>query len=312
MQDQNPKIVSYTSAFFTLIGFGILAIVIAAFISIPIWTAMTGKPFSAMAGRLDPADANAQKIIQLISALVGFFLPAFLAARLIVKKPFRLLGFQQRFELKQVGLVVLIMIATLFTADSLAWLTQKIPLSPSLKKSFDVLEKSYYEQIKVILGNNNLLNIISSFLLLAVVPAICEETMFRGGLQNFLSRATKNPWLAIIIISIIFSAIHFSFYGFLVRTLAGVVLGAIFYYTGSLWLSIIAHFFNNALAIGQFYVMKQQGKSLDEAVNEQSSFGFWGILALPFLILFLWRLKKASLPQTVYDQQPINNFPDGI
>src|SRR5437762_10427942 len=128
-----------------------------------------------------------------------------------------------------------------------------IPITESLKLKFTKMEADYNKQVEAIIGLNNAGEYILALIIMAFLPALCEETLFRGGLQNFLTRSTRNPWLSILIVSILFSAVHFSFYGFLPRVFLGIVLGLIYYYTGSLWLSILAHFANNAIAVSQFY-----------------------------------------------------------
>jgi uncharacterized protein len=121
-----------------------------------------------------------------------------------------------------------------------------------------------------------------------MAPAMFEELFFRGGVQNLLQRSTNKPWLSIIVSSVIFSAIHLSFYGFLPRFALGMVLGMFFYYSGSLWLPILGHFFQNAMVVTQLYIYQKQGKSVEDAMNE--TFPLWwgliGIAALFFLFSF--------------------------
>ena len=129
--------------------------------------------------------------------------------------------------------------------------------------------------------------------IMAFLPALCEETLFRGGLQNFLTRGTNNPWFSILVVSILFSLAHFSFYGFLSRVFLGIVLGALFHYSGKLWLCILAHFINNALAITLLYIYTQQGKPLQQAMKQDAT-SFWGILAVPVVIGLFIVFKNAS------------------
>jgi membrane protease YdiL (CAAX protease family) len=147
--------------------------------------------------------------------------------------------------------------------------------------------------VEAIIGLNNVGEYIIALIVMAFLPALCEETLFRGGLQNFLTRSTKMPWLSIIIVSILFSLAHFSFYGFLSRLFLGAILGLLYHYSGRIWLNILAHFFNNAFAITALYVYKLQGKSLEEAISEKTS-TFWGILALPIIIILLIAFKKIT------------------
>src|SRR5437762_10982818 len=137
-----------------------------------------------------------------------------------------------------------------------------IPITESLKLKFTKMEADYNKQVEAIIGLNNAGEYILALIIMAFLPALCEETLFRGGLQNFLTRSTKMPWLSIIIVSLIFSAAHFSYYGFLSRVFLGIVLGLLYQYSGRIWLNIIAHFFNNAFALTAVYIYKMQGKPL--------------------------------------------------
>ena len=78
------------------------------------------------------------------------------------------------------------------------------------------------------------------------MPAVFEELAFRGALQPLLIKATGKPWVGIAIASVIFSAIHFQFYGFLPRVFLGALFGWFAYRSGSLLPGMLAHFVNNA------------------------------------------------------------------
>src|SRR5205085_7435623 len=126
---------------------------------------------------------------------------------------------------------------------------------------------------------NSLPRYILSLFIIALLPAIFEETFFRGGLQNFLTRWFKSPWVAILLTSIIFSIIHLSYYGFFVRFALGVILGFIFYYSGSLWLSILFHLLFNGLQVTALYAFSQSG-SAKVIKDPEQNFPLWmGIIA---------------------------------
>src|SRR5438045_8080990 len=95
MYDSNSKGISYTAGFFILIAFCVAGLVIGTLVSIPIWTAMTGKSIMAMTDA-DPADGNAFKVIQVVSTLVGFFIPVIVTAALMNRKPYKLIGFTKK------------------------------------------------------------------------------------------------------------------------------------------------------------------------------------------------------------------------
>ncbi|MFI5133136.1 MAG: type II CAAX prenyl endopeptidase Rce1 family protein [Chitinophagales bacterium] len=310
MYDSNSKGISYTAGFFILIGFVVAGLFAAALISIPVWTNMTGTSFDAMQKEMDnPAYADAAKVIQIITAFVGFFLPAVLTAFLLNKKPAKLLGFSGKIKLGETALVIAIMIAGLIVSLFLAYLTQQIPIPASWKETFNAWEDNYNGSAESIMGLNNFGEYLVTLFMLGVLPAVCEETFFRGGLQNFLTRSTKMPWVSIIIVSILFSAVHASYYGFLSRVLLGILLGIIYQYSGRIWLNILGHFINNAVAITWIYFQVLQGHSLKEAMNGETSMGWViaGIILVPVLIFLLWWFKKTSIARHLHESVVVEN-----
>ncbi len=84
---------------------------------------------------------------------------------------------------------------------------------------------------------------------IAIIPAIAEELLFRGVLQNLISRLTGRKVLAVWITAFLFSLIHMQFFGFIPRFFLGLIMGYLYLWSGSLWLPIAAHFANNAGAV---------------------------------------------------------------
>lgn len=298
MYDSHSKGISYTAGFFMLIGFAIASTFLAGILSMPIWSAMTGESVLKIEeGLLNPANANAVKVIQIITSIVGFLLPALLTAQLMNRRPMKLLGYKGKLYLNEMVLVFGIVITALMVSAALSYFNEIIPIDDSWKIRFKKMEADYIKQATAILSLNNVGEYLLALFIMAFLPALCEETLFRGGLQNFLSRSIKNPWAAIIIVSIIFSAVHLSYYGFFSRVFLGIMLGAIYHFSGKLWLSILAHFINNALAITVVYVYKTQGKSVSEALNDTSDATWYGIFALPVMIALFYYFKKITVKE---------------
>ena len=99
--------------------------------------------------------------------------------------------------------------------------------------------------------------LLINLFVMAVLPAIGEEFMFRGCLQRIFTDMAKNKHLGILITAILFSAIHLQFYGFLPRMALGILLGYMFLWSGSIWTSVWAHFINNGIGVLAVYL---QGK----------------------------------------------------
>ncbi len=310
MYDSNSKGISWSAGFFMLITFAVAGMIMAGLISIPVWSAMTGQKFEDFEkGMTNPAYSNAYKVAQSIAAIFSYLIPAIFTAWLLNKKPMKLLGFSPDVKPSQAGLTILIIFISLFISTSLAYFNQAIPVPADWKIYFDKLEANYSQQVEAIVRLKNTSDYIIALTVMAFLPALCEETLFRGGLQNFLTRSTKNYWLSVIVVSLIFSAAHFSYYGFLSRLFLGIVLGLIYQYSGKLWLSILAHFLNNALALTVMYFYIQDGKSLTEAAKETNN-TWWGIFILPQLVgLFIYFRKISASTDS---DTTLHNKPHGI
>lgn len=132
--------------------------------------------------------------------------------------------------------------------------------------------------------------------LIAVVPAIGEELMFRGAIQRILSQWTRNHHLGIWISAFLFSAIHFQFYGFLPRMALGALFGYMFVWSGSIWLPILAHFINNATAITIHYLIATEVVSPEiDTVGAGSGGVYYSLFsaALLFGLFTIWKRSSA-------------------
>jgi membrane protease YdiL (CAAX protease family) len=136
-------------------------------------------------------------------------------------------------------------------------------------------------------GNDLFVNL----LLVAFVPAVMEELYFRGALQKTIKDWFGNAIPAIILTAIIFSAFHFSFFGFLSRMALGVMLGFIYEYTKTIWLPILLHFINNGVAIIGLYLVRNDVQKTNQFMDEGMPI-YWGAAALVVIIFLLLQLKK--------------------
>jgi uncharacterized protein len=112
--------------------------------------------------------------------------------------------------------------------------------------------------------------LLFALVIIAVLPAIGEEIVFRGLIQNELYRGTKNIHLSIWFAAVLFSAIHFQFFGFVPRLLLGALFGYLYYWSGKLILAILAHFVNNAVSVIALYFY-QQGKFTFDVESQEAA-----------------------------------------
>jgi len=137
---------------------------------------------------------------------------------------------------------------------------------------------------------------IVNLLVLAIIPGIGEELFFRGLLQRQLKLITGMPHLTVFITAVLFSALHFQFYGFLPRFILGLVYGYLFLWSGSVWLPIIAHMANNAAPVILTYFYgweKVSGGSIDK-VAERPIFPFLSAIAVILLMIYASRILNSE------------------
>ncbi len=295
--DRNSKNISYPAQLGIFLGLVGAGLIIGGFISVAIWLMMTGRPILAMADdMLKPQYYYAIMAIQGVSTFFMFFLPVYIFAAICYRKPTKFLGFNTNVNYKQVSIVIGILILTFPLSGALANLNELIPIPKTWALKFKAMEDARALQEAALININSFPKYMVSLIIIGLLPGIFEEVCFRAGLQNIFVRWFKGPWVAIIVTSILFSAIHFSYYGFLVRFALGGILGFVFYYSGSLWLSIFFHFLYNGLQVTLLYAVTLSGKK--ETKDIEQNFPLWaGVIAL-FLIIYLFKkFKEYSLLQ---------------
>lgn len=97
------------------------------------------------------------------------------------------------------------------------------------------------------------LQLFTSIVFVAIIPAIGEELFFRGSLQKTLMPHLGNIHNTIFVTALIFSALHFEITAFFYRFFLGVILGYIFYWTKNLMIPILIHALNNGMTVFTMY-----------------------------------------------------------
>jgi membrane protease YdiL (CAAX protease family) len=136
-------------------------------------------------------------------------------------------------------------------------------------------EEQLAETTAMMTNFNSFGSFMLAFVVIAILPGIGEELLFRGLLQNSLHKWTKNAHIAIWVSGFIFAAIHLQFYGLVPRMMLGVVFGYLYVWSGNIWFPIIAHITNNGLALILTYMYQLNASELDiddtESVPELGS-----------------------------------------
>jgi len=148
--------------------------------------------------------------------------------------------------------------------------------------------------IKRFIQTNSPGGISFNILMIAIIPAIGEEFLFRGVLQKIITSLTKNYHWGIWIAAFIFSALHFQFFGFIPRIILGALFGYLLVFTGSLWIPIFCHFINNLTGVIFLYLEKNGFEQLKTWNESSMNLNLTWPLAIGSIVLTLFILKKIK------------------
>ncbi|MEX2594085.1 MAG: CPBP family intramembrane glutamic endopeptidase [Anditalea sp.] len=197
--------------------------------------------------------------IQGVGGGLGFLLGGFLFVKLVDKASF---AWEQQFKsVKFKNLILIIPILFGFMLVNSFFIYWNINVEfPEFLREFEnwaILKEEELMRVTMYLTDfNNRGEFLAGILVIGLLAGIGEEYLFRGVLQPKLHRYTLNAHAGIWITAVIFSAIHFQFYGFLPRMLLGALFGYLYLYSGSLVYPIIAHVLNNTFTIVAVYLNK--------------------------------------------------------
>jgi membrane protease YdiL (CAAX protease family) len=239
---------------------------------------------------LSPEHARLALFSNAFASLIAFLIPSIAVAYFAEGVISKNLGFEKVANAKLFIWVTLLSIAGLLLSGALASVTELIPIPQGLKNWANGLEANYKQALTTMMQMRSIADLLINLAAVALVPAIVEELYFRGALQSNLKAWSGNYWFAIIVTSIIFSAFHFSYFGFLSRMGLGIVLGLIFQYTKSIWLCILMHFINNGVAIVALYSVKGDVVKSDKIMEEHLPL-YWGVLAIVLVVYLLKQIK---------------------
>ena len=276
------------------IGLSGISLILGGMISFSIVAVLLDIPFSGLqSALLQPKNASIAQFANALASIIAFGLPGIAVAFFSKNKLVSELGFARIKNWNQIGLVILIAITGLFLSGALGDLTEKIPTPIALKNWATQMEDQYKKALYAMTQMKSVLDLLFAIIAVAVVPAIVEELFFRASLQKIIMDWTGKPYVAIVVTAIIFSAFHFSYFGFLSRMSLGIILGIIYYYTKTIWLPILMHFINNGIGITILYFVRNDSKKMDAVIDGNLPF-YWVVLALFVIITLCKKLKETS------------------
>ena len=216
---------------------------------------ITGYSMDALAAGpfLSETDVDAiffLKVLQIVQALGLFITPYFVYRYFLQEDHYKAI------RLPYVGILSAVIFGfAMFSAFPLInflaeWNSELVFPIESINTWIQQTEKTAEHLIKLFLGTKSIGGLVFNLFLIALLPALGEELLFRGTFQPLMLKTFKgNYHVAIWVTAFWFSFIHLQFLGFFPRMLLGAVLGYAAHWSGSLILPMIGHFVNNALAV---------------------------------------------------------------
>ncbi len=203
---------------------------------------------------------NFLRTLALTSNSFSFILPALVFSYFMYRKNWlSRLKLNTSFVPEWITPMLVFVFAGFFFSQFTYWLNQMLPLP----EWADSMEEQTGDLIQTILKMESPWEFLFTLTIVAVIPALGEELIFRGILQRRLEELMQKPHVAILISALIFSFIHFQFAGFLPRVVLGLLLGYLYYWTRNLWVPILAHFVINGFQVSAAYFAKDKIENLE-------------------------------------------------
>ncbi len=291
---------------FVMVAVGVLA-------AVPFLGSDILKIFSGEFDMTATENLNFTKYLQILSHLGMFIIPSLLLAWWFGKSISSYLFLKTLPDSRILFLAVILVFVSVPLINYVLELNMQLHFPEKLKgvESWMRSSEDAAERVtEAFLAVDTIQALIFNIFVIAFIPAIGEEFMFRGVLMRVFGQWTRNAHLAVWITAIIFSAIHMQFFGFFPRMILGILFGYLVVWTGSIWPAIFAHFVNNAAAVIFFFLHRNEvTDGTFENLGKGSQGLIFAMVSMAFTFLLMWGIKtigKIQQPRKIL----LNDNPD--
>lgn len=205
------------------------------------------------------------------------------------------------------SIIVLTILSTIVAVPFLNWtyiINQQLVLPDWLKGLEDwmiQMEEANAVVMEKMLSVDTVWKLLFNIVIICILTGIGEEFIFRGVLQKIVGKIIRNPYIIIWTVAILFSAVHFRFYGFIPRLLLGAYFGYLLLYTKSIWIPALAHFTYNLIGVYTYYIFQNSPDLITETDNIGTGETWWlSIVSFALFIFLAWQIKKRSQLQNLF------------
>jgi membrane protease YdiL (CAAX protease family) len=280
-------------ALFMILVLFLVTMFIAAVAAIPLFGGSLFWEAFRSANLDNPAHIEVLRYFQVMQSVGMFVLPPFAIGWFYCGDSLRYLSMRGpvRWRFMLLGVVALLVVMPFI--GLVGHLNQQMSF-PEWMAGLEQWMRAMEDQAEVIVqkfiaakGTGSLL---FNLFMIAVIPALGEEFLFRGVIQQIFTKMTRNYHWGIWISAFLFSALHMQFFGFIPRLLLGAMFGYFLVYSGSIWVPVLAHFVNNTIGVLSLYSAKEGTSGLEQIVDPDFSEG----------IAYFWPLALVSLACTIW------------
>lgn len=279
--------------FFQLLQFIILIVVMASFFIVALTPVVLNLMHVSIDALKDVNEKtprpviNAFLVIQFLTSIGIFLLPVLLFAYFTHPRPRKYLGLVKPGKSLHWWLAPITIITATPLFLAIAALISNIDFGASVKHAQEVNDQTF----RALLTMSSPSQLLVTFFVLAIVPGLSEELFFRGLMMRFAAKRSRTIMFPLIISALLFALMHTNIYGMVSIFLAGLLLGGIYYLTGSLWCSIISHICYNGLQVLLTYFARNNAtfKAIDEANSVPVSWVVIGTLLFAASFYLLWK-----------------------
>lgn len=203
-----------------------------------------------------------------------FMVPALLTGFVFYGKAFRFVGLSKKPPMSAIVWMLVVYVAMTPAMNWLVAWNASVSLPESmapLEQWLKTQEMAAQEATSQVVDVSSPFDLCLTILLVGILTGLCEETFFRGALQQIFICGTKKGHLAVWISALIFSAMHFQFYGFVPRLVLGAFFGYMYLWSGSLWVPVVGHAINNTAVVVLIWLKEQGTASSIDSVGVAES-----------------------------------------
>ena len=210
---------------------------------------------------LESIPVNSLRLMTMAGQILFILLPALLFSKWIYSDVGKIIRIRIP-DLKELGIFTIGIVILTPLLQSFLYIqnyyieiwAKNIPFINLIKTFFDEMNKMVEKTYGNLLSASNIIELLLVITVVAVVPALSEESLFRGFIQRSFELKYRK-YIAAIITALFFSAYHFNPYGFIPLFILGAYFGFASYKSKTLLIPMFLHFLNNFSAVILYYII---------------------------------------------------------